>query len=201
MELKKKDLYLFLITTLIISIIFLSLLNRAVDKPKVKVKDFSPIGKKDYHHDYNILALAGELCDKYDVPYPIVEHIGANESGWKYPTDSTYIRKCINTREGSIGDLQNLPNTYKHYANMLNLPDTPTRNALLEVSIIYLSDLHYKYNDWEKVRYAYARGRWKPPFTITYDTLPSGDVLKISHSNWTTLEHKFMRKFDWKKYN
>lgn len=182
-----------------------------------KSYNYKPLGKKYHVEDYNVLNHVKTLCLKYDVPYEIPYNIGKNESGWINATDSTYIRRCLNTKEGSLGDLQMLPENYhKKYKHLLNLSDTPTRHSLLEASICYLSELHLKYNDWEKVRYAYARGSWKPkyayktyydpaqlPLNVKVDTIVTDtfNEYRIYVKQWTKLESYFMSKFNWKSCN
>jgi len=119
------------------------------------------------------------FSDKYDVDVLFIHLVGDNESGWRYPDSLDYIRVCLDPNEDSLGDLQIYKPTRDYYLDKLNI-DTITRLTLLECSVAYMSDLLIKYdNDYTKVRYAYARGRWKNP------------------KKWTKLETKFMNKFDW----
>lgn len=103
----------------------------------------------------------------YGVPFRFVYEVGLNESGWKKPLDTSFVRLCEIPGEDSRGDLQ---------VNMKYYPeDKPvTRLALLEHGISLMGDYYHKYKDWRKVRFAYAR------YKLRHD------------STWTATERKFM---------
>jgi hypothetical protein len=145
--------------------------------PTIKPREVDAPSPKEYHIHHE----AKRLCDSSSVSFQFVLLLGENESDWLYPNDSNYIRICGIKGEGSLGDLQIYPPTRKYYFNKLGL-DTITRHNLLKASIAYIVDLKKRYKgDYTKVRYAYARGHWKPSY------------------KWTSLEREFMSKADWSK--
>lgn len=118
---------------------------------------------------FDIATETFRLCQEYQVPFTFVWTTGLNESGWRKPNDSSYIRICGIEGENSLGDLQ---------VNMKYYPDSlpRTRLVLLEYSISLMRDLYDKHKDWRKVRFVYGRGHWRGEHT------------------WTPLERKFMSK-------
>lgn len=123
----------------------------------------------------SVLEVADSICKKAGVPFELVKEIGQNESAWRY---------IKNTKGGSDnGDLQVIDQTYWYWYKKLNLEGGKTRRNYLKVGIYYLKSLHTRYGSWEKARFAYGRGHWRGPET------------------WTALEHKFMSKIDFTKYD
>lgn len=123
----------------------------------------------------NIHCLADSICKEVGVPPGLVYEIGLNESGWT----------CIQSLSGGsdYGDLQVIETTFKHWYDRLDLEGGPTRINYLTVGIYYLRHQYNYLGTWEKARFAYARGYWRPP------------------STWTPLEHRFMNKIDFNKYD
>ena len=156
---------------------FLTIITISLIFTTPKYKEFKPkviIDKGFQLPEGYIFELIDYYADSLNVLREFVYDVGMNESGWRYPDSVTYIRICGIDGEDSRGDIQvNNPNKYL---------DSITRATLLEFGITYMSQLYKRYGDWEKVRYAYARGNWKPK------------------SQWSCLEIKFMNKMDFKKY-
>lgn len=122
-----------------------------------------------------IFDLADSIADVFDVPRKLVYEIGMNESRWQNPYDLHYLIKD--------GDLQVIDRTFNHFYKELGLKGGKTRKNYLMVGIYYLRVNYDIYHNWEKARYAYGRGRWKP------------------RSEWTALEKKFMSKINWSEYD
>ena len=123
-------------------------------------------------------------CNKYGVPKEYMYEVGQNESGWRNPNDSTFIMPPLYVKnERSFGDCQMLNSTYRIWAKQLGLKEKTRENLL--IACIAMSKECYIIGDssWEKARYIYARGKWKPKY------------------KWTKLENRFMNKIDFKKYD
>lgn len=131
-----------------------------------------------------IFEIAKYYCDSLNVPREYVYDVGMNESGWKYPNDSTFIQgPDYVPGETSQGDLQMIDPTWEYWSKQLNLKQKNRKNLLI-ACIAYHKYCYWKGDSsWEKARYIYARGRWKPK------------------SKWTKLEKRFMSKMNFKKYN
>lgn len=125
--------------------------------------------------EWTVFVWADSIARSKGVPPELVREIGMNESRWPHPTDSFYLIRD--------GDLQVIPRSYNILYKKLGLTGGKTRYNYLVTGIHYLSELHEKYQSWEKTRYAYGRGIWKHP------------------SKWTRMERAFMRKIDWTKYD
>lgn len=123
----------------------------------------------------SILEIADSICLAMDVPPKLVYEIGMNESRWQNIYDLNYVIKD--------GDLQVIDRTFNHFYELLALEGGKTRRNYLIIGIYYLKLNYDNYQSWEKARYAYGRGRWKP------------------QSQWTALERKFMNKIDWAQYD
>ena len=123
----------------------------------------------------SVFEVADSICKEANVPFELVREIGNNESGWRY----------ISNMNGGTdhGDLQVIDQTYWYWYEKLGLEGGKTRRNYLKVGIYYLRHLYDKYGSWEKARFAYGRGHWR------------------DQSTWTALEHKFMSKIDWQKYD
>lgn len=123
----------------------------------------------------SVFEVADSICKEAGVPFELVKEIGQNESGWRY---------IENTNGGSDnGDLQVIDQTFWYWYEQLNLQGGKTRRNYLKVAIYYLKSLHTRYGSWEKARFAYGRGHWRGSET------------------WTPLEHKFMSKINFDKYD
>lgn len=122
-----------------------------------------------------ILDIADSICQAFGVPSQLVYEIGMNESRWQNINDLDYLIKD--------GDLQVIDRTFNHFYDVLKLEGGKTRRNYLIVGIYYLKQNYDQYQSWEKARYAYGRGRWKP------------------RSQWTALEKSFMNKIDWTQYD
>ncbi len=123
----------------------------------------------------SILDVADSICYEMGVPPELVYEIGMNESRWQNINDMDYVIKD--------GDLQVIDRTFNHFYKKLGLVGGKTRRNYLIIGIYYLKQNYDQFGSWEKARYAYGRGRWKPS------------------SEWTALERKFMTKIDWTKYD
>ena len=123
----------------------------------------------------SILDIADSICTAFNVPPKLIYEIGMNESRWQNIYDLNYLIKD--------GDLQVIDRTFNHFYKELHLEGGKTRRNYLIVGIYYLRQNYNTYESWEKARYAYGRGRWKP------------------QSEWTALERKFMTKIDWTQYD
>lgn len=122
-----------------------------------------------------VFELADSICMSIGVPFELVVEIGNNESGWRY---------IQNTAGGTdMGDLQVIDETFDYWYEKLALTGGKTRLNYLIIGIHYLKYQHERYGSWEKARFAYGRGNWRPRET------------------WTCLEEKFMAKIDWTKYD
>lgn len=122
-----------------------------------------------------VLRAADSICKEAGVPFELVKEIGQNESNWQY---------IGNTTGGTdFGDLQVIEPTFWHMYERLNLTGGKTRVNYLAAGIYYLRYQYDRYGSWRKARFAYGRGHWRGPET------------------WTALEHKFMGKIDWSKYD
>ena len=122
----------------------------------------------------SVFDLADSIADVFDVPKKLVYEIGMNESRWPNPYDLSHLIKD--------GDLQVIDRTFNHFYKELGLRGGKTRKNYLMVGIYYLRVNYDIYHNWEKARYAYGRGRWKP------------------RTEWTALEKKFMSKINWNQY-
>lgn len=123
-------------------------------------------------------------CIEYGVPVEYMYEVGLNESNWRFPNDSTFIMPPLFVKgENSYGDCQMLNRTYSVWSKKLGLKEKTRENLL--IACIAMSKECYIIGDssWEKARFIYARGKWRPK------------------STWTTLETKFMSKIDFKKYD
>jgi len=129
---------------------------------------------------YNVHYVADSLCKVFKVPYKLVYTIGKQESNWNFNKVGKY---------GDRGDLQVIPNTFKYWYNKLNLKGGKTRTNYLIVGIAYLRYQYDIYHNWRKARYAYGRGSWKEPFTISIDSITGREKVD---TNWTKMEFKFM---------
>ncbi len=123
----------------------------------------------------SILDVADSICNILGVPSKLIYEIGMNESRWPNIYDLDYLIKD--------GDLQVIDRTFNYFYNELGLEGGKTRTNYLYIGIYYLKQNYDTYQSWEKARYAYGRGRWKP------------------QSQWTSLEKKFMTKIDWTQYD
>ncbi len=123
----------------------------------------------------SVFEVADSICLEAGVPFELVKEIGDNESGWRY---------IKNTNGGTDnGDLQVIDATYWYMYDKLDLVGGKTRRNYLKVGIYFLKDMHNRYGSWRKARFAYGRGKWR------------------NESTWTALEHRFMGKIDWSKYD
>lgn len=122
-----------------------------------------------------ILLTSDSICKSIGVPPALVREIGENESGWR----------CIQSLYGhsDYGDLQVVEKTFNFWYKKLGLKNGKTRENYLVVGIHYLKYQYDRYGSWQKARFAYGRGHWR------------------DSSSWTELEHKFMTKIDWTKYD
>lgn len=130
-----------------------------------------------YHIQWHksVFDVADSIAMAYGVPAELVYEIGMNESGWPKPQDLNYLIRN--------GDLQVMEPTFNIMYKRLGLSGGKTRYNYLVTGIAYLKYNYDLQGSWQKARYAYGRGHWKPP------------------SKWTTLEKKFMGKIDWSKYD
>ncbi|MCB9246263.1 MAG: hypothetical protein H6606_07505 [Flavobacteriales bacterium] len=156
-----------------VSLPFVGKNNAAAEKNKFAAKKIEEFRKR--YAPQTIKEISDSICWSLGVPHELVREIGDNESNWR----------CIRSLSGGTdyGDLQVIDETFDYWYKRLNLKGGKTRKNYLLVGIHYLKYQHNRYGSWEKARYAYARGFWKNP------------------SNWTDLEHKFMSKIDWSKYD
>ena len=140
--------------------------NKVADEKKFEVAETK---------EKTIIQLSDSICNAIGVPPELIREIGDNESGWQ----------CIQSLSGGtdFGDLQVIDETFDYWYNRLKLEGGKTRYNYLVVGIHYLKYNYDRYHSWEKARFAYARGSWRPV------------------STWTCLEQKFMRKIDWDKYD
>ena len=122
-----------------------------------------------------VLQIADSICKEAGVPFELIKEIGDNESNWRYVGNAT--------GGTDFGDLQVIDQTYWYMYDKLNLTGGKTRTNYLAAGIYYLKDQYDRYGTWKKARFAYGRGHWRGPHT------------------WTKLEHKFMGKIDWSKYD
>lgn len=123
----------------------------------------------------SILDIADSIALVHGVPPKLVYEIGMNESRWPNRYDTSYLIK--------YGDLQVMDRTFDIMYRRLGLSGGKTRYNYLVVGIAYLKYNYNLFGSWQKARYAYGRGSWKPP------------------SQWTALEKKFMNKIDWSAYD
>jgi len=123
----------------------------------------------------SVFEVADSICKEAGVPFELVKEIGQNESGWRY---------ISNSNGGTDhGDLQVIEPTFWYWYDKLELSGGKTRRNYLKVAIYYLKDCYNKQGSWQKARFVYGRGHWRTPDT------------------WTDLEHQFMGKIDWTKYD
>jgi hypothetical protein len=122
-----------------------------------------------------ILDIADSIALAHGVPPNLVYEIGMNESRWPEIYDFDYLIRQ--------GDLQVIDRSFDHLYKKLELTGGKTRYNYLVVAIHYLKMNYNRYQSWEKARYAYGRGHWKP------------------RSQWTAMERHFMDKIDWSQYD
>jgi hypothetical protein len=145
--------------------------NKAILKVMPQKEVVKPVEVKSK----SVFEVADSICQEAGVPFQLVKEIGQNESGWRY---------ISNTNGGTDhGDLQVIESTFWHWYDALDLTGGKTRRNYLKVAIYYLKDRYDTYGSWKKARFAYGRGSWR------------------DESTWTPLEHKFMSKINWAKYD
>jgi hypothetical protein len=144
---------------------------RTLDSGRIKIEDTVCC----ITYKASILEIADSIALHFGVPPQLVYEIGMNESRWPNIHDMDYLIKD--------GDLQVIDRSFWILYKELNLTGGKTRYNYLLCAIYYLRKNYDKYGSWEKARYAYGRGRWKPP------------------EQWTAMERNFMRKIDWSKYD
>lgn len=122
-----------------------------------------------------IQEVSDSICLTIGVPPQLIREVGNNESGWR----------CIKNINGGsdYGDLQVIEPTFNYWYKELGLEGGKTRKNYLIVGIHYFKTQYDRYGSWEKARFSYARGSWRPEHT------------------WTCLEEKFMGKIDWRQYD
>jgi hypothetical protein len=123
----------------------------------------------------SILDIADSLAIAMNVPPQLVYEIGLNESKWPMIYDHSYLIV--------FGDLQVIDRTFDYFYEQLGLKGGKTRINYLIIGIYYLRQNYEQQGSWQKARYAYGRGFWKPP------------------NRWTALERHFMNKIDWRRYD
>ena len=123
----------------------------------------------------SILEIADSIALSMGVPPELVYEIGMNESRWQNIHDLDFLLRD--------GDLQVIDRSFWILYKELGLKGGKTRYNYLVCGIYYLRKNYDRYGSWKKARYAYGRGRWRPP------------------SEWTSMERHFMNKIDWSKYD
>lgn len=123
----------------------------------------------------SILEIADSIALSMGVPPELVYEIGMNESRWQNIHDLDFLLRD--------GDLQVIDRSFWILTKELGLKGGKTRYNYLVCGIYYLRKNYDRYGSWKKARYAYGRGRWRPP------------------SEWTSMERHFMNKIDWSKYD
>jgi hypothetical protein len=160
--------------TLITIILLISCAQQVQEVEPIKVESKCQLFEKN-----EIWYYLDSFSQMYNVNPDFIYDIGRNESGWRKDDDTSYVLRCFDPNEQSFGDLQVNIRLLEHYGQV---SDTSSRIKLLEVGIKRLAELMDKYQDFQKVRFVYARGHWRP------------------RHRWTTLEAHFMGRMNWNDY-
>lgn len=122
------------------------------------------------------------ICKEEGVPYQLIYEIGKNESGWRHIGDTSFVAKCWDTTEKSIGDLQVNTKYWGYFSKKYCVYDK-SRLSLLKISVKHMAYLKRVHGTWRKARFVYGRGHWR------------------GEDTWTCAEVSFMGKINWKVYD